>query len=61
MVVLGKEALANARARASSPFYSQMSPRISRTFNRVLKGDLTGEEAVQRLARELRTILRKNR
>ena len=61
VVVLGKEALANARARASSPFYSQMSSRISGAFNRVLKGELTGEEAVHRLAGELRTILRRNR
>jgi multiple sugar transport system substrate-binding protein len=61
VVVLGKEALANSRARASSPFYSEMSPRISRAFNRALKGELTGEQAAQRLARELRAILRRNR
>jgi multiple sugar transport system substrate-binding protein len=61
VVVLGKEALANSRARASSPFYSQMSPRISKAFHRVLKGELTGEQAVRSLARELRAILRRNR
>ena len=61
VVVLGKEALTNVRARPPSPFYSQMSPRISRAFNLVLKGDLTGEEAVHRLARELRAIMRKSR
>ncbi len=61
VVVLGKQALANARARASSPFYSEMSPQISGTFSRVLKGELTGEQAVQSLARELRAILRRNR
>jgi multiple sugar transport system substrate-binding protein len=61
VVVLGREALTNVRARPSSPFYSQMSPRISGVFNRVLRGELTGEEAVQKLAGELRTILRKNR
>lgn len=61
VVVLGREALTNVRARPPSPFYSQMSPRISGVFNRVLRGELTGEEAVQSLARELRTILRKNR
>lgn len=61
VVVLGKEAIDNARVRTPSPFYSAMSPRISRAFNLVLRGELTGEQAVKRLARELRNILRRGR
>lgn len=61
VIVQGREALANSRMRPVSPFYSQMSPRISRAFNLTLRGDLNGQEAVQRLSRELGTILLQNR
>lgn len=61
VVALGRDAIADARTRPISPFYYQMSPRIAFAFKRVLEGQLTGEEAVQRLERELRLILRHNR
>lgn len=61
VVVQGREALANSRMRPISPYYSQMSPRISRAFNLTLRGDLSGQDAVQKLSQELRTILLKNR
>ncbi|MCP4976503.1 MAG: ABC transporter substrate-binding protein [Maribacter sp.] len=57
----GKEILENARVRPITPFYQQMAPRISRTFNRVLRGEMSGRLAVQTLEKELRIVLRKNR
>ena len=57
----GKSILENARVRPISPFYQQMAPRISRSFNRVLRGETSGSAAVAVLERELRTVLRKNR
>ncbi len=57
----GKSLLENARVRPITPFYQQMAPRISRGFNRVLRGETSGTAAVAVLERELRTVLRKNR
>ena len=57
----GKSLLENARVRPITPFYQQMAPRISRSFNRVLRGETSGTAAVAVLERELRTVLRKNR
>ena len=57
----GKPLLENARVRPITPFYQQMAPRISRSFNRVLRGETSGTAAVAVLERELRTVLRKNR
>ena len=57
----GKSILENARVRPISPFYQQMAPRISKSFNRVLRGETSGTAAVAVLEKELRIILRKNR
>ncbi len=57
----GKSILENARVRPITPFYQQMAPRISKSFNRVLRGETSGTAAVATLERELRTVLRKNR
>ena len=54
----GLAAVENARTRPASPFYSTVSPRIAIAFNRVLGGEISPEQAVARLERELRTILR---
>ncbi len=61
VIALGKDAIADTRGRPVSPYYSQMSPRIAAAFNRVLRGEATGAQAVRTLQRELQTILRKNR
>ncbi len=61
VVALGEEAVQSARARPGSTIYSQLSPRISLMFNRVLSGEIPAEEAVQRTTRELRTIVGNNR
>ncbi len=61
VIALGLEAISAARVRPISPYYSQMSPRIARAFNHVLRGEATGRQAVAALQEELQTILRKNR
>ena len=58
---LGREAIEDARRRPVSPFYMQMSPRLAQAYNRTLRGEITGAEAVQRLENELQTIVRRNR
>ncbi|MFS4436576.1 ABC transporter substrate-binding protein [Paracoccaceae bacterium GXU_MW_L88] len=57
MLSLGRSAVETARARPSSVIYSDLSPRISNMFNRVLTGDLEPEEAVRRTADELQRIV----
>ena len=57
VVDLGRPAIRNARARPASPYYSRMSPRIANAFTRTVRGELSGEEATQQLAQELRAIL----
>jgi multiple sugar transport system substrate-binding protein len=59
VVALGGEAVQHARNRPESPLYGSMSPRIARAFNRVLRGQVSGAEAVANLQRELRTLLRR--
>lgn len=57
----GRSIIQNARVRPLTPYYRQMAPRISRTFNRLITGEIAGTAAVQLLEKELRTVLRKNR
>ena len=61
VVAAAKDIITKTRVRPITPFYTQISPRIARTFNRVLKNELTGNEAMRKLQKELQTILRKNR
>jgi len=61
VVAAAKDIITKTRVRPITPFYTQISPRIARTFNKVLKNELTGNEAVSKLQKELQTILRKNR
>ncbi len=52
---------AHIRVRPMSPFYAEMSSEIADAFQRVLKGELTGQEAVAALDKDLRTIVARNR
>jgi multiple sugar transport system substrate-binding protein len=61
VVAAGRSAIENARVRPVSPIYSKASPRIARMFQRVLRGDADGREAVRTLQTELRTVLRRYR
>ena len=49
------------RVRPMSPFYSDLSAQIASAFHRILKGELTGTEAVQQLDKDLRAIVIRNR
>jgi len=60
VIPLAEAVFPTARARPISPFYPDVSARIAIAFNRVLTGELTGDEAVRRLDRELRLIIRKS-
>ncbi len=58
----GDDAMSSrVRVRPMSPFYSELSSRIASAFHRVLKGELTGTEAVQELDKDLRAIVIRNR
>ncbi|MGB5547228.1 MAG: ABC transporter substrate-binding protein [Polyangiales bacterium] len=62
VMALGNEVLTSQlHARPMSPFYSEVSAKVARAFNQTLKGELTGAEAAQRLDKELRAIVRRNR
>lgn len=56
---LGRDAIRNARVRPETPFYADMSQRMAIAFNRVLLGELSGEEAASRLQDELQAVLRR--
>ena len=52
---------ARIRVRPRTPFYADLSAEIANAFNRVLKGELTGQEAVAALDKDLRAIVARNR
>ena len=55
---LGKEAIIdNSTPRPVSPYYSDMSLKLSEQFNAALKGDVSPEEAVKTLQSELQQIV----
>lgn len=56
VIALAKEAIQNAKSRPISPFYMEIAPKISKSFNRVLKGEITPEYAVSVLQMELEGI-----
>ncbi|MEM6731364.1 MAG: ABC transporter substrate-binding protein, partial [Myxococcota bacterium] len=61
VMALGRQVFEKSlRSRPKSPFYAEVSSRIARAFNRTLKGELTGEQAVKALERELRAIAIRN-
>nr|WP_298413609.1 ABC transporter substrate-binding protein [uncultured Halomonas sp.] len=57
VMALGRRAIDDARLRPVTPYYSAMSQRMAVAFNRVLRGELTGQQAVRQLQRELQLIL----
>ncbi len=62
VAALAQEAMSSRiRVRPISPFYSEMSSRIAKAFHRVLKGELTGTQAVEALDKDLRVIVTRNR
>ncbi len=62
IAALGKETMSTRlRVRPMSPFYPAVSSQLANAFNRVLKGELVGAEAVEELETELRAIVMRNR
>ncbi len=53
----GEQTLQNAEPRPVSPFYSDMSLRMGEQFNASLNGELSPEEALQTLQKELEQII----
>jgi multiple sugar transport system substrate-binding protein len=49
------------RVRPKSPFYADFSAEIASTFQQVLRGELTGDQAVEALDEDLRAIVVRNR
>jgi multiple sugar transport system substrate-binding protein len=47
----------NARSRPITPFYSDISARLARTFNASLRGEVSPDEAVGNLQAELENIV----
>lgn len=62
VATLGRETMSSRlRVRPMSPFYPDVSARLASAFNKVLKGEMTGSEAVQSLDEDLRAIVMRNR
>lgn len=61
LVNLGRTAVEESRTRPASVIYPQVSPRISLTFNRILKGEWSGEEGAEILSNDLQVLMRHNR
>ena len=57
VVALAGPEVLRARARPSSPFYADLSPRLAIMFGRILRGELPADEAVPGTARELRNMI----
>ena len=57
VVKLGREALQNTRPRPVSPVYSDMSLKMGEQFNASLKGDVSPEEAIKNLQKDLQDIV----
>jgi multiple sugar transport system substrate-binding protein len=62
VIGVGTEVFATQlRTRPETPFYSELSARVASTFNRMLRGEISGAEATALLERELREIVVRNR
>jgi multiple sugar transport system substrate-binding protein len=57
VVALGKEALANARSRPVSPYYSDISLAMQERFNEIFKGEVSAEEGTASLKGEIEDII----
>ncbi|CAN5716416.1 ABC transporter substrate-binding protein [soil metagenome] len=58
VIARGREVIENnARSRPITPYYSDISARLARTFNASLRGELPPEEAVGNLQTELENIV----
>jgi ABC-type glycerol-3-phosphate transport system substrate-binding protein len=62
IAALGKETMSTRlRVRPMSPFYPQVSSEIANAFGRVLRGEISGAQAVEALEKDLRASAVRNR
>lgn len=61
VAALARDLASQIRARPMTPFYSELSAHIASAFHSVLKGELTGAQAVETLDDDLRAIVTRNR
>ena len=54
---LGRASLENTRPRPVSPYYSDISLEMAEQFNASLNGDVSVEQALAELQRELQKIV----
>ena len=57
VLALDTEAMQNARNRPDSPYYAEISRKMSEQFNNVLRGTTAPEDAVETLQSELQQII----
>ncbi len=57
VVELAKEAIDRTRPRPVSPYYSDLSLRMSERFNAALKGEVSPEQAVKTLQKEMQQMI----
>jgi multiple sugar transport system substrate-binding protein len=57
VVKLAKEAIDRTRPRPVSPYYSDLSLKMSEGFNTALKGEMSPEQAVETLQTEMQQII----
>lgn len=57
VAALGKDSLANTKPRPVSPYYSDMSLKMSEQFNAALNGDESTDDMLATLQRELQNIV----
>ncbi|HEX2729890.1 MAG TPA: ABC transporter substrate-binding protein, partial [Rubrobacteraceae bacterium] len=53
----GKDVLQRTRSRPVSPYYSDMSLKMSDSFNAALKGEVSVESGLAKLQEELQNIV----
>ncbi len=59
--IAGETVISGVRVRPMTPFYAELSARIADAFQQVLKGEVSGADAVASLDGDLRAIAMRNR
>jgi len=54
---LAKEAIDRTRPRPVTPFYSDLSLKMAERFNEAINGELSPEQAVETLQKEMQGII----
>ncbi len=57
VIKLAKEAIDRTRPRPVTPYYSDLSLKMSEKFNETLTGDISPEQAVNTLQKEMQQLI----